>query len=105
MGLFEDYFPLDGKMYQILKPDGTLVTGAEPPISDQEALDLYKKMVFIRLADQRALMLQRQGRFGTYAPVWGQEACQVGSTYVLNKGDWVVPAFSEIAATLMMKIP
>jgi len=50
-------------------------------------------------------MLQRQGRFGTYAPIWGQEACQIGSTYVLQKGDWVFPAFREIGATLMMGIP
>lgn len=49
-------------------------------------------------------MLQRQGRFGTYAPIWGQEACQVGSAYALQKGDWVVPAFREIGATLMMGI-
>ena len=56
-------------------------------------------MLFIRLADQRALMLQRQGRFGTYAPIWGQEACQVGSTYALQKGDWVFPAFREIGAS------
>lgn len=104
MGLMEDYHPLKGKMFQILKPDGTLESGQSPPISDQETFDLYKKMVFIRLADQRALSLQRQGRFGTYAPIWGQEACQVGSAYLLHKGDWIFPAFREIAATLMMGV-
>jgi pyruvate dehydrogenase E1 component alpha subunit len=104
MGLMEDYHSLKGKMFQMLKPDGTLVLGQKPPLSDQETSELYKKMVFIRLADQRALMLQRQGRFGTYAPIWGQEACQVGSAYALQKGDWVVPAFREIGATLMMGI-
>ena len=105
MGLFEDYYPLKGKMFQILKPDGTLHPDVKPPISDQETLQLYQKMVFIRLADQKALMLQRQGRMGTYAPVWGQEACQVGSAYVLQRGDWVFPAFRELAASLMMGIP
>jgi pyruvate dehydrogenase E1 component alpha subunit len=105
MSLFEEYDPLKGKMFQILKSDGTLVPGGKPPIDDQETLTLYQKMLFIRLADQRALLLQRQGRFGTYAPIWGQEACQVGSTYVLQKGDWVFPAFREIGATLMMGIP
>ncbi len=104
MGLMEDYHPLKGKMFQILKPDGTLEPGQSPPISDQETFDLYKKMVFIRLADQRALSLQRQGRFGTYAPIWGQEACQVGSAYLLQKGDWIFPAFREIGATLMMGV-
>jgi len=105
MGLFEDYYPLKGKMFQILKPDGTLHPDVKPPISDQETLQLYQKMVFIRLADQKALMLQRQGRMGTYAPIWGQEACQVGSAYILQGGDWVFPAFRELAASLMMGIP
>ena len=105
MGLMEDYHPLKGKMFQILKPDGTLQPGQKPPINDQETLALYQKIVLIRLADQRCLSLQRQGRFGTYAPIWGQEACQIGSAYVLKKGDWVVPAFREIAATLMMGVP
>jgi pyruvate dehydrogenase E1 component alpha subunit len=104
MGLMEEYHPLKGRMFQILKPDGTLHPGMTAPLSDQETLDLYRKMVFIRLADQRALMLQRQGRFGTYAPCWGQEACQVGSAYVLQKGDWIFPAFREVAATLTMGI-
>jgi pyruvate dehydrogenase E1 component alpha subunit len=105
MSLFEDYNPFKGKMFQILKPDGMLQPGEKSPLNDQETLDLYQKMLFIRLADQRALMLQRQGRFGTYAPIWGQEACQVGSAYALQKGDWVFPAFREIGATLMMGIP
>ena len=105
MSLMEDYDPLKGKMFQILKPDGTLLPGEKPPLTDEETFMLYQKMVFIRLADQRALMLQRQGRFGTYAPIWGQEACQVGSTYALQKNDWVVPAFREIGATLMMGVP
>ena len=92
-------------MFQILRPDGTVQPGLKSPIDDKETLTLYQKMVFVRLADQRGLLLQRQGRFGTYAPIWGQEACQIGSAYVLQKGDWVFPAFREIAATLMMGVP
>ncbi|MCX8116968.1 MAG: pyruvate dehydrogenase (acetyl-transferring) E1 component subunit alpha [Desulfobacterota bacterium] len=92
-------------MFQILKPDGTLRPGAEPPLSDEKVFALYQKMVFIRLADQRALMLQRQGRMGTYAPIWGQEACQVGSAILFQKEDWVFPAFRELGATLMMGVP
>jgi len=105
MSLFEDYYPLKGKMFQIMKPDGTLLSEATPPLTDQETFDLYQKMLFVRLADQKALMLQRQGRMGTYAPVWGQEACQVGSAAVLQKGDWVFPAFRELGAALIMGLP
>src|SRR4030042_5268591 len=105
MSLFEDYYPLKGKMFQILKPDGTLLPGAKPPLSDQETFNLYQKILFTGVGDQRALMLQRQGRMGTYAPIWGQEACQVGSAAVLQKGDWVFPAFRELGAALIMGIP
>ena len=105
MSLFEDYDPLKGKMFQILKPDGTIQPSMKPPVDDKQTLALYQKMVLIRAADQRGLLLQRQGRFGTYAPILGQEACQVGSGYVLQKGDWVFPAFREIGITLMMGIP
>ena len=105
MSLFNDYHPLKGKMFQILKPDGTLHPEMRPLLSDQEIFNLYQKMVFIRLADQKALMLQRQGRMGTYAPIWGQEACQVGSACLLQKGDWVFPAFRELGAMLIMGIP
>jgi len=105
MSLMEEYHPLKGKMFQMLKPDGTLHPDMKPPLSDQETLALFQKMVLIRSADQRALMLQRQGRLGTYAPCWGQEACQVGSVYVLEKGDWIMPAFRELGAALMMGIP
>jgi len=105
MGLMEEYHPLKGRMFQMLKPDGTLQQGMKAPLSDQETLSLFEKMVFIRLADQRALMLQRQGRLGTYAPCWGQEACQVGSASLLRKGDWIFPAFREMAATWVMGVP
>jgi pyruvate dehydrogenase E1 component alpha subunit len=104
MSLMEEYHPLKGKMFQILKPDGTLLPGIKPPLGDPETFSLFQKMVFIRMADQRALMLQRQGRFGTYAPCWGQEACQVGSAFMLQKGDWIFPAFRELAATMTMGI-
>jgi len=105
MSLTEEYHPLKGKMFQMLKPDGTLQPGMKSPLSDEETVSLFEKMVFIRLADQRAMMLQRQGRFGTYAPCWGQEACQVGSASMLRKGDWIFPAFRELAATLTMGVP
>ena len=60
MNLFEEYFPLKEKMFQVLKPDGTLQPDGKPPIGDKETLSLYQKMLFIRTADQKGLMLQRQ---------------------------------------------
>jgi pyruvate dehydrogenase E1 component alpha subunit len=104
MSLMEEYNPLKGKRLEILQPDGTLKQGMKAPLDDQTTFTLFRQMLLTRLADQRCLSLQRQGRFGTYAPIWGQEACQIGSTHLLQKGDWVLPAFREIGATLAMGV-
>jgi len=103
--MIEKYDPLKGEMLQILHPDGRLEEALRPDLSDETVQDLYRKMVLIRVADQRALALQRQGRLGTYAPVIGQEAAQIGSAYALGKGDWVFPSFRETGVIYMKGVP
>ena len=103
--MIENYDPLKGEMLRILHPDGRLEENLRPDLSDETVQNLYRKMVLIRLADQRALALQRQGRLGTYAPVIGQEAAQVGSAYALGKGDWVFPSFRETGVIYMRGVP
>jgi pyruvate dehydrogenase E1 component alpha subunit len=56
---------------------------------------MYESMVLTRAFDDKALKLQRQGRIGTYAPMRGQEACQIGTSFALEKEDWIFPAFRE----------
>jgi pyruvate dehydrogenase E1 component alpha subunit len=99
--MIEKYDPLKGEMLQILHPDGRLEEILRPDLTDETVQTLYRKMVLIRLADQRALALQRQGRLGTYAPVHGQEAAQIGSAYALGKEDWVFPSFRETGVIYM----
>jgi len=86
MSLMEEYHPLKGKMFQMLKPDGSLQAGMKAPLKDQETLALFQKMVLIRSADQRAMMLQRQGRLGTYAPCWDRRPARSGAHMSLKKG-------------------
>ena len=57
-------------------------------------------MVLARRFDERMLRLQRQGRIGTFAPIKGQEAAQVGSVATLRRTDWMVPSFRETASML-----
>lgn len=100
--MIEKFDPLKGERLQILSPEGRLLDESlRPDLTDETVLSLYRQMVIIRVADQRALALQRQGRFGTYAPVIGQEAAQVGSGYALSKDDWVFPSFRETGALYM----
>lgn len=101
MSIIEAFNPLRGEMLTILHPDGRCDEKLRPDLSHEAVQTLYRKMVLIRLADQRALTLQRQGRLGTYAPVQGQEAAQVGSAYALGEDDWIFPSFREMGACTM----
>src|SRR5206468_9992495 len=72
----------------------------EPDLSAGELKRLYRAMLLGRLLDERMVRLQRQGRIGTFAPIKGQEASQLGSVCTLRPSDWMVPSFRETAAML-----
>ncbi len=84
----------------ILDQDGNLDKDLEPDIPDDRLLWMYRTMLLARRFDERMLRLQRQGRIGTFAPVRGQEASQLGTVAALRDSDWVVPAFREVAAEI-----
>ncbi len=81
---------------QILDTDGTVVEGETVPDIDESTLiEMYRTMKLGRHFDKRAVSLQRQGRMGTYPPMSGQEAAQVGSALALEDEDWVFPSYRE----------
>ncbi|MGD9333062.1 MAG: pyruvate dehydrogenase (acetyl-transferring) E1 component subunit alpha [Desulfobacterales bacterium] len=82
----------------ILNAKGVVDPKLEPAISDHLLLDLYRAMVLGRRFDERLLALQRQGRIGTFPPISGQEAAQLGAVAVLEEDDWMVPSFRETIA-------
>ena len=84
----------------ILDSDGNLDTALEPDISPDDLRRLYRAMLRGRRLDERMIRLQRQGRIGTFAPIKGQEASQMGSVFALRETDWMVPSFRETAAML-----
>ena len=84
----------------ILDENGKLDESLEPQISDEELLKLFKGMLLGRRFDERLLNLQRQGRIGTFPPISGQEAAQLGTIATLQETDWMVPAFRETAAEI-----
>ena len=84
----------------ILNEKGQLDKKMEPDIGEDVLLKLHRTMVLARKFDERMLNLQRQGRIGTFAPIKGQEAAQLGTIAHLRPSDWMVPAFRETAAEL-----
>jgi len=84
----------------ILDSEGNLDTALEPKLAPAELKALYRAMLLGRRLDERMVRLQRQGRIGTFAPIKGQEASQLGSAATLRRSDWMVPSFRETAAMI-----
>jgi len=84
----------------ILNEKGELDASLEPDISEELHLKLYRTILLARKFDERLLNLQRQGRIGTFPPISGQEAAQLGAVALLRPSDWMVPAFRETAAEI-----
>ena len=69
-----------------------------PDFSEDQLLKGFRTMLMARRFDERRLKLQRSGKIGTFAPVNGQEAAQVGTISTLREDDWFVPSYRETAA-------
>ncbi|KEO80984.1 pyruvate dehydrogenase (acetyl-transferring) E1 component subunit alpha [Tumebacillus flagellatus] len=74
-------------------------------LSNDLLLDMYRSMILVRHFDRRAVHLQRTGRLGTYAPLEGQEAAQVGCGYALQKHDWLFPTYREHGVSIVHGMP
>lgn len=76
-----------------------------PKLSEDSLFKLYELMLKMRMFDQKALNLQRQGRISTYGSLKGQEACQSGLALNLKKGDFLAPSFREHGIMMAIGIP
>ncbi|MUL84755.1 MULTISPECIES: thiamine pyrophosphate-dependent dehydrogenase E1 component subunit alpha [unclassified Mycolicibacterium] len=91
--------------FALLDRHGSLADGA-PAMKDDAALAALELMMLTRTFDEKATSLQRQGRFGTFSSVRGQEASVVGAACALDPGrDWVVPQYRELPALLRQGLP
>jgi pyruvate dehydrogenase E1 component alpha subunit len=89
---------------RILDIDGSVV-GPVPDLAPERLVGMYRWMVLARSYDERALALQRQGRIGTYSPLRGQEAAQIGMALALDPEDWIFPTYRDIAACFVHGLP
>jgi pyruvate dehydrogenase E1 component alpha subunit len=93
-----------GETFHIIDEDGT-ASEMDPGLPQEMLLKMYRMMVQTRAFDEKAIKLQRAGRMGTYPPMDGQEAVQIGSAFALDKSDWMVPSFREGGAMAVKGVP
>ena len=91
------------EMIQYLSDEGAPLK--ELPFDEGALLGGYRALRRTRFFDERAEVLQRQGKLGVYPPFRGQEAAQVGAMLALEKTDWLVPSYRESAAALVHGLP
>ncbi len=89
----------------ILDEHGQVDPDLEPAIPAETLLAMHRAMLLSRRFDARLLMLQRQGRLGTFAPGTGQEAAQIGAVATLEPRDWVLPTYREGPALIWRGTP
>lgn len=89
---------------QILAEDGTLV-GEEPELEYGDLIRIYRYLLLLRLLDERMIALQRQGRIGFYGAATGEEAAVIGSSYALQREDWIFPALRQGGAAILRGYP
>jgi len=81
-------------------------TKANPAVTREQQLDLYRFMLLNRTVEDTMTNLFRQNKIvgGLYSSL-GQEAISVGSTYALEKGDWIAPMIRNIGGLLVKGVP
>lgn len=90
---------------EVLDPEGIADPSIKVDITDDMLLDIYRKMVEIRIFDDKAFSLQRQGRLGTYPQILGQEATQIVPAMCLQPKDWMVPTYRGQGAYFSRGLP
>jgi pyruvate dehydrogenase E1 component alpha subunit len=87
-------------LVQVLDDTGAVLNeNLVPDLSDDEFVEFYYYMRLTRAVDQRGVSLQRQGRAGTMASGYGQEA-NVATSYALSEEDWLIPNYREFGSII-----
>ena len=94
MPIKEIDLPYRVQYLSVLDREGEIDKSLDPQLSEELLVKLYRTMLLARRFDERMLILQRQGKIGTFAPLKGQEA-QIGAAAALSPEDWIVPSFRE----------
>lgn len=73
--------------------------------SDNELVDIYKRILKPRLIEEKMLILLRQGKISKWFSGWGQEAISVGTTMAMNKEEVILPMHRNLGVFTTRDIP
>jgi 2-oxoisovalerate dehydrogenase E1 component len=74
-------------------------------LSDEQLLDLYKRILKPRLIEEKMLILIRQGKVSKWFSGIGQEAISVGLTAVLDQDEYILPMHRNLGVFTGRDIP
>jgi len=72
---------------------------------DAELLDIYKRILRPRLIEEKMLILLRQGKISKWFSGWGQEAISVGTTYAMEREEYIFPMHRNLGVFTTRDIP
>lgn len=65
-------------------------------LSHAELTDLYRKLLYPRLIEEKMLLLLRQGRISKWFSGIGQEAVSVGAASAMDPSEWILPVHRNL---------
>ncbi|HEY0091625.1 MAG TPA: dehydrogenase E1 component subunit alpha/beta, partial [Flavobacterium sp.] len=74
-------------------------------LTDDDLLDLYKRLIKPRLIEEKMLILIRQGKVSKWFSGIGQEAISVGLTAVLDDDEYILPMHRNLGVFTGRNIP
>jgi 2-oxoisovalerate dehydrogenase E1 component len=68
-------------------------------------INLYKKLLYPRMVEEKMLILLRQGRIGKWFSGIGQEAIAVGSTLAMQSDEYILPMHRNLGVFTSRHVP
>lgn len=73
--------------------------------SNEELVNIYRKLLLPRLIEEKMLILLRQGKISKWFSGIGQEAIAVGSTFALEAEEWIMPLHRNLGVFTTRNMP
>jgi 2-oxoisovalerate dehydrogenase E1 component len=74
-------------------------------LSNDTLIDIYHKLLWPRMIEEKMLVLLRQGRISKWFSGIGQEAIAVGATMAVQEDEWIMPLHRNLGVFTTRNMP